>query len=363
MHPTLLGLPLARPWRRAAAMAVDGVIVAFLAQAPGILFAAVAAYFLFRASGKAAFASGGYLHRSVRIAMRGLAAILLFAFGVAGWDSASERVEAGLFRFGAAADEGGEADAGTSGMEALGLAAEFLAFRSADDPGSARRSGEQLVARMRREGAEPADIREMLVGVAESAEEPWLAAIADSLVAGLESGSTVSAPRADSLESAYAAAVSAGDTVAAAVLRPALGVALAADTLGVLGARVASLEEERTRLRREVNTLEEASERTGIVGRLRSLADDLGLGLGWFILYFTATVAIWQGRTPGKRLLGIRVVRLNAKPITWWSAFERAGGYWAGLATGLLGFFQILWDRNRQGIHDKITETAVILDT
>jgi hypothetical protein len=48
--------------------------------------------------------------------------------------------------------------------------------------------------------------------------------------------------------------------------------------------------------------------------------------------------------------------------MTLWSAFERFGGYAAGLLTGLLGFAQVYWDRNRQAIHDKITETVVIRD-
>lgn len=38
VSPQLLGLPLAGPWRRAAAMAVDGILVAILAAAPSILF-------------------------------------------------------------------------------------------------------------------------------------------------------------------------------------------------------------------------------------------------------------------------------------------------------------------------------------
>ena len=43
-----------------------------------------------------------------------------------------------------------------------------------------------------------------------------------------------------------------------------------------------------------------------------------------------------RGQTIGKRLLGVRVVRLDGQPITWWSACERSGGYVAGLATGFL---------------------------
>ena len=46
----------------------------------------------------------------------------------------------------------------------------------------------------------------------------------------------------------------------------------------------------------------------------------------------------------------------------WWLSFERAGGYAAGFATGLLGFAQIFWDPNRQAIHDKVSETIVIQD-
>ena len=56
------------------------------------------------------------------------------------------------------------------------------------------------------------------------------------------------------------------------------------------------------------------------------------------------------------------MLRLDGGPITWWVAFERAGGYAAGLATGLLGFLQIYWDANRQAIHDRIVGTVVALD-
>jgi len=69
-----------------------------------------------------------------------------------------------------------------------------------------------------------------------------------------------------------------------------------------------------------------------------------------------------KGQTPGKRAMGLRVVRLDGQPITGWHAFERAGGYAAGIATGTLGFLQIYWDANRQAIHDKVAGTVVIQD-
>ena len=53
---------------------------------------------------------------------------------------------------------------------------------------------------------------------------------------------------------------------------------------------------------------------------------------------------------------------IDKRPLNWWLSFERAGGYAAGFATGLLGFAQIFWDPNRQAIHDKVSETIVIQD-
>ena len=45
-----------------------------------------------------------------------------------------------------------------------------------------------------------------------------------------------------------------------------------------------------------------------------------------------------------------------------WDCLERFAGYTAGLATGLLGFLQILWDANRQAVHDKIAGTVVLME-
>ncbi|TVP56372.1 MAG: RDD family protein [Gemmatimonadales bacterium] len=95
---------------------------------------------------------------------------------------------------------------------------------------------------------------------------------------------------------------------------------------------------------------------------LASLAEDLGLGFGWGALYFSVFLVWWRGQTPGKKLLGLRVVRLDRGAITWWNALERYGGYAAGFATGLLGFAQVYWDPNRQATHDKISGTVVIQD-
>ena len=91
--------------------------------------------------------------------------------------------------------------------------------------------------------------------------------------------------------------------------------------------------------------------------------DELGLGIGWSGLYFTFLTAFFRGRTPGKRALGIRVLRLDGGSLSYWVAFERFGGYAASLFTGMEGFLRILWDRNRQCLQDKLAETVVIRET
>ena len=119
-------------------------------------------------------------------------------------------------------------------------------------------------------------------------------------------------------------------------------------------------------LRRENRLLKQAcqqlreQETTGLGGMVQKTAADFGLTLGWFGLYSILSMTVWNGWTPGKRLLGIRVVRLSGKPFALWPAFERFGGYAAGLLTGLLGFFQMFWDPNRQAVQDKIGGTVVV---
>jgi hypothetical protein len=108
---------------------------------------------------------------------------------------------------------------------------------------------------------------------------------------------------------------------------------------------------------------DERDEPRGVRRMLAAVADDLGIGFGWMALYFTAFVMLGKGQTPGKLVLGIRVIRLDGRPMSWWVSFERFGGYAASFSIGLLGFLQILWDRNRQGLHDKAVGTVVVRET
>lgn len=140
--------------------------------------------------------------------------------------------------------------------------------------------------------------------------------------------------------------------------------AAADDSIAALLARVDDLEDDLADSREEHEDLRgqlaEAESRSTLFTWIRAAADEAGLVFGWGTVYLTLFLALWQGRTPGKKAMGLRVVRLNGEPLGLYMSLERAGGYMAGLATGLLGFAQVWWDPNRQAIHDKITETVVI---
>jgi len=80
----------------------------------------------------------------------------------------------------------------------------------------------------------------------------------------------------------------------------------------------------------------------------------------FFVGWFTIWTRLGHGRTPAKRLLGLRIRRLDGKPLSWWDSFGRAGGYGASAATAMLGFLEAAWHPNRQAIHDRIAGTVVL---
>lgn len=120
---------------------------------------------------------------------------------------------------------------------------------------------------------------------------------------------------------------------------------------------------DRERLERAQVELREARAALGrrsVADYVEATLDDLAPSFGWGIVYFSLLPAFWQGRTIGKRLFQLRIVELTGKPITPLRGLKRYGGYAAGMATGGLGFLQVLWEPNRQGLQDKAAHTVVL---
>lgn len=79
------------------------------------------------------------------------------------------------------------------------------------------------------------------------------------------------------------------------------------------------------------------------------------------VLYFGLATYFGKGATPGKRLLGIRVISLVHTHMTLWHSLERALGYAASFLEAGFGFIQYFIHPNRQTVHDRIAETIVIV--
>ncbi len=77
--------------------------------------------------------------------------------------------------------------------------------------------------------------------------------------------------------------------------------------------------------------------------------------------YFTWFHGI-TGRTPGKKILGLRVVQTSGDPIRAGVAFLRWVGYLISGCFFGLGFLWIAFDREKQGWHDKIASTRVLFE-
>lgn len=77
------------------------------------------------------------------------------------------------------------------------------------------------------------------------------------------------------------------------------------------------------------------------------------------IAYFV-TFWVWRGQTPGKLIMGIKIIRTDSSPITLPYALLRYLGYIVSTITLLIGFIWIAFDERKQGLHDKIADTYVV---
>jgi len=167
-------------------------------------------------------------------------------------------------------------------------------------------------------------------------------------------------PNADQLVMAYAKAYKRRDSIGIDTLQNSVQEIVAGKQLNQLENKNERYQEVIELMEDENDDLRDIAENPGFLRTLKATANDFGLVIGWTGIYFVFFIAFWDGQTPGKRLLKLQVVRLNGDALNLWNSFERFGGYSAGLATGLLGFLQVYWDSNRQGIHDKIAGTVVL---
>ena len=77
-------------------------------------------------------------------------------------------------------------------------------------------------------------------------------------------------------------------------------------------------------------------------------------------LAYFAGMWTWKGTTVGGIVLNLKVVRLDAQPVTITVGLVRALAAAFSVVVFFLGFLWIAWDKDKQAWHDKIAGTVVV---
>lgn len=77
----------------------------------------------------------------------------------------------------------------------------------------------------------------------------------------------------------------------------------------------------------------------------------------WYFIYYQAR----SGQTLGKKFLGIKVIKIDGtKPTIIDFVIRELFGKALSALVLYIGFLMIIWDKNRQGLHDKLAKTYVV---
>jgi hypothetical protein len=81
--------------------------------------------------------------------------------------------------------------------------------------------------------------------------------------------------------------------------------------------------------------------------------------------YFNFFEWLWNGQSPGKRIMRLRVIRLNGSPISWSDVFLRnlIRPLDTFVSLGLIGVGMIFVSRRSQRLGDLMAQTLVIRET
>ena len=96
-----------------------------------------------------------------------------------------------------------------------------------------------------------------------------------------------------------------------------------------------------------------------VMGNSASTLNSL-VGLIVGVAYFTYYWSMKEGQTPGKKMMGLRVIKVDGSPITTTNAIMRYIGYIINSAVILIGWIWVFIDGQHQGWHDKIAGTVVV---
>ena len=103
----------------------------------------------------------------------------------------------------------------------------------------------------------------------------------------------------------------------------------------------------------------------GVIGWILILIFGLALAGGYIVWIIDIVYIIgfwtWRGQTPGKMAAGVKIVKTDESPIGFGRAIVRCIGWWVSVLTLSIVFLWIIWDSRKQGLHDKIAGTYVVV--
>ncbi|GHB06918.1 MULTISPECIES: RDD family protein [Shewanella] len=315
--PELLYTPLAKPWKRALAIMIDGLLVAILAEQAGPLFVLLVCLLAY------------YIHNHAnRISTWAKGLLYLFMAAVLLWSAVPQMIKVnGLQQ---------SRDNEIQGQTLLTLTPQLLRLSLCENKACAQHEAGLLVHAAAETEMSRTQLETMLQGALD--ELPLASADIAAINADLM-------PQLASIKTESVATLNAQTN-------------LPANAKNDAQAKPAPTEDDSRPEAEEDEQQEEAQ--YSLLAWAKGMLNDLGLGFGWAAFYFTLFTAWFDGQTLGKKIMRVRVIALGGGKLSLWDAFGRYGGYGAGFATGLLGFLQIFWDANRQAIQDKISATVVI---
>jgi uncharacterized RDD family membrane protein YckC len=315
--PELLYTPLAKPWKRALAITIDGLLIAVLAEQAGPLFVLLVCLLAY------------YIHNHAnRISTWAKGLLYLFMAVVLLWSAVPQMIKVNGLQE--------RRDNEIQGQTLLTLTPQLLRLSLCEYKACAQHEAGLLVNAAAEAGLSRTQVETMLQGALD--DLPLAAADIAAINADL-------LPQLASMKTESVATLNAQTNVQANAKTDAQ-------------AKPAPTEDD-SRLEADEDEQEEEAQYS-LLAWAKGMLNDLGLGFGWAAFYFTLFTAWFDGQTLGKKIMRVRVIALGGGKLSLWDAFGRYGGYGAGFATGLLGFLQIFWDANRQAIQDKISATVVI---
>ncbi len=107
-----------------------------------------------------------------------------------------------------------------------------------------------------------------------------------------------------------------------------------------------------------------------MAGDPRALSSQPQTDMRWELLFefsvLIVTIVFWEkwgGTTPGKRLVGIKIVDAKTfKDITNKQTITRSLGYIASTIPFGIGFLMVLFRKDKRALHDLLANTVVIYD-